>query len=55
MLTERATSSRSECSAILSAFMECLRFTILQNIGEEEEDIKIQEMLIRDQVFMIYD
>ncbi|KAL8190612.1 UNVERIFIED_CONTAM: listerin E3 ubiquitin protein ligase 1 [Gekko kuhli] len=55
MLTERATTSRSECSAILSAFMECLRFTILQNIGEEEEDIKIQEMLINDQLIPLID
>ncbi|XP_015278471.1 PREDICTED: E3 ubiquitin-protein ligase listerin [Gekko japonicus] len=55
MLTERATTSRSECSAISSAFMECLRFTILQNIGEEEEDIKIQEMLISDQLIPLID
>nr|XP_056714125.1 E3 ubiquitin-protein ligase listerin [Euleptes europaea] len=55
MLTERATASRSECSAILSAFMECLRFTILQNRGEEEEEIKIQEMLINDQLIPLID
>ncbi|XP_053242522.1 E3 ubiquitin-protein ligase listerin isoform X2 [Podarcis raffonei] len=55
LLTERAMASRSECSAILSAFMECLRFTVLQNIGEEEEEIKIQEMLINDQLVPLID
>ncbi|XP_054829197.1 E3 ubiquitin-protein ligase listerin [Eublepharis macularius] len=55
MLSERATASRSEGSAILQAFMECLRFTILQNIGEEEEEIKIQEMLINDQLIPLID
>ncbi|XP_061483857.1 E3 ubiquitin-protein ligase listerin isoform X2 [Rhineura floridana] len=50
LLTERAMASRSECSAIISAFMECLQFTVLQSIGEEEEEIKIQEMLINDQM-----
>ncbi|XP_060090344.1 E3 ubiquitin-protein ligase listerin isoform X2 [Heteronotia binoei] len=55
LLTERASTSRSECSAILLAFMECLRFIILQNIGEEEEDIKIQEMLISDQLIPLID
>lgn len=50
LLTERAMACRSECSAIISAIMECLQFTVSQNIGEEAEDMKIQEMLIDDQV-----
>ncbi|XP_053165483.1 E3 ubiquitin-protein ligase listerin [Hemicordylus capensis] len=55
LLTERAMASHSECSAIISAFMECLRFTILQNTGEEKEQIKIQEMLINDQLIPLID
>ncbi|XP_061483856.1 E3 ubiquitin-protein ligase listerin isoform X1 [Rhineura floridana] len=55
LLTERAMASRSECSAIISAFMECLQFTVLQSIGEEEEEIKIQEMLINDQLVPLID
>ncbi|XP_062982791.1 E3 ubiquitin-protein ligase listerin [Elgaria multicarinata webbii] len=55
LLTERAMVCRSECSAIITAFMECLRFTVLQNIGEEEEEIKIQEMLINDQLIPLID
>ncbi|XP_048348617.1 E3 ubiquitin-protein ligase listerin isoform X2 [Sphaerodactylus townsendi] len=54
MLTERATASRSECSAILSAFMECFRFTILQN-GGEGGGIRIQEMLLNEQLIPLID
>ncbi|XP_066476312.1 E3 ubiquitin-protein ligase listerin [Tiliqua scincoides] len=53
LLTERALASRSECSAIISACMECLRFTMQQNINEEQ--IKIQEMLIYEQLIPLID
>lgn len=51
--SERAISSQSECSAIITAFMECLRYAMLQSIGEEDEQKQIQEMLIYDQVFIM--
>lgn len=44
--TERTKTSVSECSAIISAFFECLRFIMQQNLGEEE----IEDMLVNDQV-----
>ncbi|XP_074853382.1 E3 ubiquitin-protein ligase listerin isoform X2 [Carettochelys insculpta] len=48
--SERALASHSECSAIISAFMECLRFVMVQNLGEEDEQKQIQQMLICDQL-----
>ncbi|CAM5079418.1 unnamed protein product [Eretmochelys imbricata] len=48
--SERTIASHSECSAIISAFMECLRFAMLQNLGEEDEQKQIQQMLICDQL-----
>ena len=47
--TERTKTSFSECSAVISAFFECLRFIMQQNLGEEA----IEEMLVNDQVFML--
>ena len=47
--TERTKTSFSECSAVVSAFFECLRFIMQQNLGEEE----IEEMLVNDQVFIM--
>nr|XP_060626438.1 E3 ubiquitin-protein ligase listerin [Anolis sagrei ordinatus] len=55
LLTERAMACHSECSAIISAFMECLRFTVLQNVGNEKEQIEIQEMLISEQLIPLID
>ncbi|KAM6448074.1 E3 ubiquitin-protein ligase listerin [Liasis olivaceus] len=55
LFTERAMVCRSESSAIISAFMECLQFTVLQNIGEEEEQVKIQEMLVNIQLIPLID
>uniref|UniRef100_T1E3L6 E3 ubiquitin-protein ligase listerin n=1 Tax=Crotalus horridus TaxID=35024 RepID=T1E3L6_CROHD len=55
LFTERAMVCRSESSAIISTFMECLQFTVLQNIGEEEEQVKIQEMLINIQLIPLID
>lgn len=47
--TERIKTSFSECSAVISAFFECLRFIMQQNLGEEE----IEKMLVNDQVLII--
>lgn len=47
--TERTKTSFAECSAVISAFFECLRFIMQQNLGEEE----IEEMLVNDQVFVL--
>ncbi|XP_058884679.1 E3 ubiquitin-protein ligase listerin-like isoform X1 [Acipenser ruthenus] len=51
--SERAVSSPSECSAIIFAFMECLRFSLLQNAGAEDEHKKVQQMLISDQLLLL--
>lgn len=50
--SERALASPSESSAIITAFMECLRFAILQKIVEEDDQKQIHQMLIYDQVFI---
>lgn len=42
--------SCSESSAIVAAIMECLRFTLHQNLGMNEDQQKLQEMLINNQV-----
>ncbi|KAB1283529.1 E3 ubiquitin-protein ligase listerin [Camelus dromedarius] len=49
--TERTKTSFSECSAVISAFFECLRFIMQQNLGEEE----MEEMLINDQLIPFID
>uniref|UniRef100_A0A8D2BN50 E3 ubiquitin-protein ligase listerin n=1 Tax=Sus scrofa TaxID=9823 RepID=A0A8D2BN50_PIG len=49
--TERTKTSVSECSAIISAFFECLRFIMQQNLGEEE----IEDMLVNDQLIPFID
>uniref|UniRef100_UPI00398EDAED E3 ubiquitin-protein ligase listerin isoform X2 n=1 Tax=Pristiophorus japonicus TaxID=55135 RepID=UPI00398EDAED len=50
LLSDRALMSCSESSAIVSAFMECLRFTLHQNLGKDEDQQKVQHMLINDQL-----
>ncbi|XP_037688795.1 E3 ubiquitin-protein ligase listerin isoform X1 [Choloepus didactylus] len=49
--TERIKTSFSECSAVIAAFFECLRFIMQQNLGEEE----IEEMLVNDQLIPFID
>uniref|UniRef100_A0A8C5KES8 E3 ubiquitin-protein ligase listerin n=1 Tax=Jaculus jaculus TaxID=51337 RepID=A0A8C5KES8_JACJA len=49
--TERNKTSFSESSAIISAFFECLRFIMQQNLGEEE----IVKMLVNDQLIPFVD
>uniref|UniRef100_A0A8C0HMZ5 E3 ubiquitin-protein ligase listerin n=1 Tax=Buteo japonicus TaxID=224669 RepID=A0A8C0HMZ5_9AVES len=53
--SERAIASPSESSAIITAFMECLRFVILQKIGEEDDQRQIHQMLIYDQLIPLTD
>ena len=48
--TERVQNSPSECSAVISAFMECLRFCLLHGFDGEGADIAVQEYLIKEQV-----
>ncbi|KAM9020815.1 E3 ubiquitin-protein ligase listerin [Ara ararauna] len=48
--SERAIASPSESSAIVTAFMECLRFAILLKIDEEDDQRQIHRMLIYDQL-----
>ncbi|XP_058267542.1 E3 ubiquitin-protein ligase listerin isoform X2 [Hemibagrus wyckioides] len=48
--SERALVSPSESAAIVFATMECLRFLLLQNAGEDPEQRAIQNMLISDQL-----
>ncbi|XP_053420907.1 E3 ubiquitin-protein ligase listerin [Nycticebus coucang] len=49
--TERTKTSFSESSAVISAFFECLRFIMQQNLGEEE----IEQMLVNDQLIPFID
>ncbi|XP_040836624.1 E3 ubiquitin-protein ligase listerin isoform X1 [Ochotona curzoniae] len=49
--TERIKSSGSECSAVIAAFFECLRFIMQQNLGEEA----IEQMLVNDQLIPFVD
>ncbi|XP_029420767.1 E3 ubiquitin-protein ligase listerin isoform X2 [Nannospalax galili] len=49
--TERTKISVSECSAVISAFFECLRFIMQQNLGEEE----MEQMLVNDQLIPLID
>ncbi|XP_034168229.2 E3 ubiquitin-protein ligase listerin [Pangasianodon hypophthalmus] len=53
--SERALVSPSECAAIVFATMECLRFLLLQNAGEEPEQRAIQNMLISEQLLPLID
>lgn len=53
--SERALSSPSECAAIVYAIMECLRFFLLQNVGEEAEQKVLQHALISKQLLPLID
>uniref|UniRef100_A0A6Q2Y890 E3 ubiquitin-protein ligase listerin n=1 Tax=Esox lucius TaxID=8010 RepID=A0A6Q2Y890_ESOLU len=52
---ERAISSPSESSAIVVSSVECLRYTLLQNTGEEEEHRLIRTMIIQQQLLPLID
>ncbi|KAM6314161.1 E3 ubiquitin-protein ligase listerin isoform 2-T2 [Podargus strigoides] len=53
--SERAVASPSESSAIITTFMECLRFAVLQKIDEEDYQRQIHQMLIYDQLIPLTD
>ncbi|KAM9846961.1 E3 ubiquitin-protein ligase listerin [Aulostomus maculatus] len=48
--SERAAASPSENTAIVTATFECLRFCVLHNTEEEEDQRKIRTMLISQQL-----
>ncbi|XP_034745446.1 E3 ubiquitin-protein ligase listerin [Etheostoma cragini] len=48
--SERAATSPSESAVIVTSVVECLRYCILHNTEEEEEQKKIQTMLISQQL-----
>ena len=47
---ERALTSPTESAAIVTAVVECMRFSVMQHTEEGEEQRKIQQMLISQQV-----
>lgn len=49
-MKERVQNSPSECSAIIAAFMECLRFCLLCGFDGDGPDLTVQEYLINEQV-----
>ncbi|KAM9348056.1 E3 ubiquitin-protein ligase listerin [Symphorus nematophorus] len=48
--SERAATSLSESAVIVTSVVECLRYCILHNTGEEEHQKKIRTMLISQQL-----
>ncbi|KAM4048334.1 E3 ubiquitin-protein ligase listerin [Anomaloglossus baeobatrachus] len=53
--SERAIVSPTECAAILSAYTDCLRFTMQENMGDGEEHVKIRRSLVIDQLIPLID
>uniref|UniRef100_W5KT23 E3 ubiquitin-protein ligase listerin n=1 Tax=Astyanax mexicanus TaxID=7994 RepID=W5KT23_ASTMX len=53
--SERAVASPSECAAIVFAIMECLRFLLIQNAGEELEHRSLQTALITEHLVPLID
>ena len=49
---ERVQNSPSECSAIIAAFMECLKFCLLHEF-EDGSNLDIHQYLIKEQVHKI--
>lgn len=50
LMKERVQNSPSECSAIIAAFMECLRFCLLCGFDGDVPEVTVQEYLIKQQV-----
>ncbi|XP_032432483.1 E3 ubiquitin-protein ligase listerin [Xiphophorus hellerii] len=48
--SERAATSPSESAVIVTSFVECLRYSITQNAGDEQSQEKIRSMLISQQL-----
>uniref|UniRef100_A0A4W5QBL7 E3 ubiquitin-protein ligase listerin n=1 Tax=Hucho hucho TaxID=62062 RepID=A0A4W5QBL7_9TELE len=53
--SERAVSSPSESAAVVVSVVECLRYTLLQNTGEEEEHTQIRTVLLEQQLLPLID
>ncbi|KAG8590867.1 hypothetical protein GDO81_006944 [Engystomops pustulosus] len=53
--SERAVSSPTECAAVLSAYTDCLRFTMQENVVDSEENTRIRQSLIIDQLIPLID
>ncbi|KAL0994924.1 hypothetical protein UPYG_G00129370 [Umbra pygmaea] len=53
--SERALSSPSESSAIVASAVECLRYTVLHNADEEEDQQQIRCMVIQQQLLPLID
>ncbi|XP_076024787.1 E3 ubiquitin-protein ligase listerin [Genypterus blacodes] len=52
---ERAVASPSESAAIVTSAVECLRFCVLHNAGQDEEEERIRVMLISQQLLPLLD
>lgn len=48
--SERAVTSPSESAVIVTSFVECLRYCVLHNTEEEEDQRKIRTMLVSQQL-----
>ncbi|XP_008425391.1 E3 ubiquitin-protein ligase listerin [Poecilia reticulata] len=48
--SERAVTSPSESAVIVTSFVECLRYSMMQNAGDEQPQEKIRSMLISQQL-----
>uniref|UniRef100_A0AAQ5XRZ8 E3 ubiquitin-protein ligase listerin n=1 Tax=Amphiprion ocellaris TaxID=80972 RepID=A0AAQ5XRZ8_AMPOC len=48
--SERAVTSPSESAVIVTSFVECMRYCVLHNIEEDEDQRKIRTMLISQQL-----
>ncbi|KAK5612984.1 hypothetical protein CRENBAI_003373 [Crenichthys baileyi] len=48
--SERAVTSPSESAVIVTSLVECLRYSILQNTGDEPSQEKIRNMLVSQQL-----
>uniref|UniRef100_A0A096M1G1 E3 ubiquitin-protein ligase listerin n=1 Tax=Poecilia formosa TaxID=48698 RepID=A0A096M1G1_POEFO len=48
--SERAVMSPSESAVIMTSFVECLRYSIMQNAGDEQPQEKMRSMLISQQL-----
>lgn len=48
--SERAVTSPSESAAIVTSFVECLRYCVLQNAEDVDDQGKIRTMLNSQQV-----
>ncbi|KAJ7997588.1 hypothetical protein DPEC_G00230570 [Dallia pectoralis] len=53
--SQRAISSPTESSAIVRSFIECVRYTLIQNTGEPEEPTLIRNMVIEQQLLPLID